>query len=213
VLGDAANSLLIEAREIRDFTARTDNLPWLIVLNCCESAAAGAMQDLQSLALRLVYDGAAPAVVGMREPVLSHDANLLTEAFYWRLLSELNSRTAGTQAQGQDAEPLNWAQLVVEARTRLAGKHKHLTPSRAAASTREWTLPVVYMRPTPFTIRPLPAAAQLNQAVPEAELRSARLEIEALQLLLSKLPPGQGDALRDEAGQRIAFLKSLLEGS
>lgn len=213
VLGTAANSLRIEARQIRDFTARTDDLPWLIVLNCCESAAAGAMQDLQSLALRLVYDGAAPAVVGMREPVLSDDANLLTEAFYWRLLSELSSFTAGTQAHGQDAEPLNWAQLVVEARTRLAGKHKNLTPSQAAASTREWTLPVVYMRPTPFTIRPLPAAAQAIQPLTEAEQRSARLEIEALQSLLITLPPGQAGALRDEAEQRIAFLKSRLEPS
>lgn len=214
VLGTAADSLLVEAREIRNFTARTDDLPWLIVLNCCESASVGALQDLQSLALRLVYEGAAPAVVGMREPVLSDDANLLTKAFYRRLLSELNTCVTRAQTPGQDAEPIDWAQLVVEARTRLARKHKELTLSQAAASTREWTLPVVYMRPTPFTIRVLPAATQAPLAPPDEDaLRETRLEIVALQQLLDQQPPGQGDALRAEAEQRIAYLKSQLEGS
>jgi CHAT domain len=239
------NSLLVEPREIRDFTARTDDLPWLIVLNCCESAGAGELENLQSVALRLVYDGAVPAVVGMREPVLSGDANLFTSSFYGRLLDDLQVRVGGGPAS---EDPIEWARFVVEARTQLAKKHRGLTLTQAAASTREWTMPVVYVRPVPFTIRiappadaaptpppppppppgpggmagqpkagvgpPLPRPIPRSSTAPPAQARSARaarLEIEALRGLLTQLPPGTPDLLREDIQARLDALVRQLD--
>jgi hypothetical protein len=147
------HSLYLEAGQFRDLTERTSDRPWLLVLNCCESAAAGPKDNLQSLALMLVRDAALPAVVGMREPVSSTDASTFTKAFYTALLAEVDGRRAGTVAAD---EPLNWARYAVCARTTLLDQHQ-MPRTEAAESTREWTLPVVYLRPDPFVVT-VPAA-------------------------------------------------------
>lgn len=78
-------SLNVEAREFRDFVEGASNPPWMTVLNCCQSAASGDGPDnLQSMALQLVYEGGLPAVIGMRESVPADDAVLFTHAFYER---------------------------------------------------------------------------------------------------------------------------------
>lgn len=164
VTGAPENSLLVEARDVRAFTRPTDDLPWLVVLNCCESAGAGSGENVQSLALRLVYEGGIPAVVGMREPVLSEDASLFTRAFYTRLLHDLGARLT----DGAGDRLVDWAQLVVEARTQLARKHKALPLSAAAASTREWTMPVVYVGRSPFTVHATTTAPPDTAVVPAA---------------------------------------------
>ncbi|HEY6746752.1 MAG TPA: CHAT domain-containing protein [Mycobacteriales bacterium] len=156
-----AHSLYLEAAQFRDLTERTSDRPWLLVLNCCESAAAGPRDNLQSLALMLVRDAALPAVVGMREPVSSTDASTFTRAFYTALLSEVDGRRAGTVPAD---EPLNWARYAVRARTTLLDRHP-MPRTEAAESTREWTLPVVYLRPDPFVIT-VPAAPPVLSPVP-----------------------------------------------
>jgi len=227
--------LLAEARDFHDFTVRTDDLPWLVVLNCCEGAAPGASADAQSLALGLALEGIAPAVVGMREPVVSDTANLLTSALYTKLLADVDARIG---AAGQPPQPLDWAHLVVSARDRLARIHDGLVLSQAAASTKEWTLPVVYVRPDEFHLQVMGAPPE-PEPVPEPEpapepqpevppppppppeppgpaageetaARAARLEIEALQSLLNTLPPGQAAELRAEAIARIGELANQL---
>jgi CHAT domain len=223
IIGFAQDSLTVEAEQIRDFTARTDALPWLVVLNCCRSAAAdeqaNAHADLQSIALKLVSEGALPAVVGMREPVFSDDANLFTRTFYQQLLRDLSTRLVGEIAAD---DPMDWPRLVVAARTSLARKHKGLTLSKAAMSTMEWTLPVVYVRPTSFIIQPAPPpAAQVEPEPPpppqprepqEAPtLRAARLEKDALRRLINLLPSDTPPALRSDIEQRLASLTSQLE--
>lgn len=201
------SSITVEPREIRAFTEPTDDRPWLVVLNCCESAAADGAEDVQSIALRLVVDGAVPAVVGMREPVRSNDANLFTRAFYGRLLGELKTRTT---AATSDTEPIDWAQLVVQARTELARKHPGLIFSQAAASTKEWTMPVVYMRPTPFTMRLAPAGPPPGPPGAAPTPRALRLQIEALRGMLAQVPPDDpSQALRDDIEQQLAALTRL----
>jgi CHAT domain len=153
------NSLFLEAAQIRDLTPRTADRPWLLVLNCCETAAGAGRENLQSLALMLVRDAALPAVVGMREPVASSDASLFTRAFYGGLLGDLSGRLTGTVRPG---EPFDWTRYVVRARERLRDKYR-MPPSVAARSTQDWTLPVVYTRPEPFVVTPSAAVA-----VPEA---------------------------------------------
>jgi hypothetical protein len=212
LVGAPEKSLLVEAREIRDFTSRTDDVPWLVVLNCCESAAAGS-NDLQSLTLNLVYEGGVPAVVGMREPVSSADASVFTLTFYQGLFAALQARANNAALA---ADPLDWAQLVAPARAQLARRHPGLPLSQAAASTKEWTLPVVYAQPAPFTIKVDPAVPPDGGAVGRPPdqgptNRAARLEIEALNALLLQLPPSAPAALRTEAENRIAVLTEQLQ--
>ena len=122
------------------------------MLNCCEGAGAGPEPDSQSLALSLALEGIAPAVVGMREPVVSDTANLLTKALYTKLLTDLAARI---DAAGQSPQPVDWPHLVVAARDRLARTRHGLLLSQAAASTKEWTLPVIYVRPDEFNLQVL----------------------------------------------------------
>ncbi|WP_033822521.1 CHAT domain-containing protein [Kitasatospora sp. MBT63] len=218
--GRADHSLNVEAREFRDFVEGAGDPPWLTVLNCCEGAAVGDGPDsMQSLALRLVYEGGLPAVVAMRESVPGDDANLFTRAFYKRLLAELAERAAGSGAGPEAAEPVDWAMLLVAARTRLAHKHTDMTLSQAAASTKEWTLPAVYLR-HPHGQGPArpggPPPAVDSDTDGDGDggpptLRAARKEIEALQGLLAQLPPSAPQALRAEAEQRLGELAGLLE--
>jgi hypothetical protein len=215
--------LLAEARDFHGFTRRTEDLPWLAVLNCCEGAAPGPAADAQSLTLGLALEGIAPAVIGLREPVVSDTANLLTRALYTKLLGDLVARIDNA---GQPPQPLDWAHLVASARERLARINGQIL-SQAAASTKEWTMPVVYVRPDEFNIQvampPQPVAPEPGQLPPAPDLggyrpqdesetaaRAARLEIEALQALLDTLPPDQAPELRVEASARIAQLATQL---
>ncbi|MFJ1704889.1 CHAT domain-containing protein [Kitasatospora sp. NPDC088346] len=157
-------SLTVEAREFRDFVEGACDPPWMTVLNCCQSAACGdGPENLQSMALQLVYEGGLPAVIGMRESVPQDDAVLFTRAFYERLLRELEGRA---DAPPDTDEPIDWAMLLVAVRTRLAHKHKGMTLSQAASSTKEWTIPAVYLRPTPTSVRPAPPAPPVPPAPP-----------------------------------------------
>jgi CHAT domain len=207
------NGLTVEAHNFSAFTRATDdNLPWLVVLNCCEGA--GAAPDSQSLALTLAFEGVAPAVVAMREPVVGATANLVTTALYSRLLSEISDRI---QAADRSAQTLDWAHLMAAVRDRIV-RQDGRPRKDAAASTKEWTLPVIYVGPEPFTLQMLPAAgAFFPNAItvnPDPHLavmaRAARLEIEALRTLLTSLPPGQAPDLHAEAEQRITDLTNEL---
>ena len=199
IRGTPDRSLAIGAKEFRHFTRETDPPPWLLVLNACESAAVATKENLQSLASRLLYYGASPAVVAMREPVLSGDANLLTSVFYRRLLSDLQGRLDGSVA---DSQTVDWVvRLVVQARNQLARRNPALTLDAAAASTKEWTLPVAYVSARPFKLQVVAASARI------------RLELEGLRQMLDGLPPGrQADPLRTDVAARIRLLGRQLEG-
>jgi hypothetical protein len=167
IVGNSTSSLIVEARQVNQFTNRSENLPWLVVLNCCKSASAEATQQPQrSVALDLVYEGGVPAVVGMREPVGADDATLFTGAFYTGLLRELARRCSIGDRVGQ---PVDWALLVVAARARLAAKHPG-AQSDVVTSHREWTMPVVYTRTVtavgPPMVSPAPHGPHPPQAHP-----------------------------------------------
>jgi hypothetical protein len=202
---EAANptaGLLAEAGDFHGFTrAADDDLPWLIVLNCCEGAGVAAAADSQSLALSLALEGVAPVVVGMREPVVSDTANLLTKALYSKLLADLADRI---RTAGQSPQPVDWPYVVVAARDKLARTHDGLVRSQAAACTKEWTLPVVYVRPDQFNLQVGGGLADKTAG------RAARLQIEALQQLVANLPPDQAGELKADAEARIAQLSALL---
>lgn len=236
--GTTVSTHLLEADEVRQFTARTDNLPWVVVLNSCETATAEGPESAQSVALDLVYRGGIPAVIGMREAVRSDDATLFTEAFYHQLFPELARRVAGV---GGDGAPLDWAPLVVDARRRLVKKHHGLLA--AAGAGKEWTLPVVYTRPLSFAVQgpaeapvPPPPAVGVPGPVPPAAPapgpappgppagtadhdgagetpRALRLTIEALTGLRAQVLATGDEELRADIDARLAALTAELDAS
>ena len=218
-LAGGASGLPAEASQFDAFRHAADDLPWLLVLNCCEGAAAEGGAQSRSLALQLAYDGFAPAVVGMREAVVSDTANVLTRTLYSRLLADLATRTEDT-----DTKPVDWPALVVSVREALACANEGMPLSQAAACTKEWTLPVLYIRPDEFKLQVMPPARPplpptvgpspdwrgFGTAATKTAARAARLEIEALQALLAALPPDQASELKDDANRRIAELSVQL---
>jgi hypothetical protein len=195
---EPTRGLLAEAADFHGFTRKTGGLPWLVVLNCCEGAAVGADADAQSLTLGVAREGIAPAVIGMREPVVSSTANLLTQTLYPKLLADISARKGGGQ------QPLDWACLVATVRDKLR-RITGIAPKQAAASCKEWIMPVIYVTsPDPFQLQVEPPG------VPAAGARTERLEIEALQALLAALPPGQAAGLKAEAAARIEELSRHL---
>lgn len=216
-------SIPVEAREFRDFTKSANDPPWLTVLNCCEGAAApSGSEDLQSLALQLVNRVGLPAVIGMREPIASDDAHLFTQFFYERLLMDLMDRVLHDASGPGNA--LDWAMLTVPARRRLAKKNIG-TLTQGAASSKEWTLPVVYTQPKQAEIRFVPPEEPMTTVAPpeagwptqvdDEQLRQAkrrvRLEIEALQGIRAQLPPGSPPELLQEIDELLGELMSQLE--
>jgi hypothetical protein len=187
--GYPKRGLTVEAGEILKFTD-PQHKPWLVVLNCCEGAAPGG-EETQSLALNLAYKGGVPAVVAMREPVTSNDASIFTQAFYSEFAHYLT-----TQTRGGDA--IDWPRLLVKARLGLARKHAGRSTTDAASSTKEWTLPMMYVQDQPFS-------------PPRGDPR-ALLELEVFENMLSQQPADAPFSWIEDIEARIAELRRATGG-
>ena len=217
--GAQASGLKLEASQFVEFrdTRKTSDRPWLVVLNCCEGGAADPTSAARSLALDLTFDGVAAAVIGMREPVTPTVATMLTTKLYDALLRDLSGRLT-EQASGVAA--VDWARLAVDARNALATDlHGNLSRSEAAATTKEWTLPVVYLRPQQFWVQTkaaAPVAAPGDPVVRGAardasmESRTKRLEFTALLQALAAMQEGQGVEFMNRARERLTQLSTEL---
>ncbi len=206
------SSITAEANEFGGFTRRTDDLPWLIVLNCCEGAGVKGAGNSQSLALSLVLNGTSAAAKGMREPVQRSTANKLTEAQYGKVLSDLAARI---EAPADSPQPLDWPlSPPSSARDRLAtvyGKPRSAT----AACRKEWTMPVILCSPKKFHASGLAdpphtpetsssrSTAPIWRARSEFDHRTARVEITVLNAMLADQPPDQADEFKDDAITRV----------
>ena len=84
-------SVLLGAKEVRQEGDPDDNI-WVIALNSCETAAIS--KDARNLASQLVRFGF-PAVIGMREPVKTVEARIVTQHFYEAAFEALNSVPIG----------------------------------------------------------------------------------------------------------------------
>ncbi len=159
--GKAHGSVALDASQLLQIPNITQ-FAWLMTLNCCRGAAPAA--DISSLARGLVVAGI-PAVLGMRETVTSNDANLFCEAAYRAILAEIHTCVnSGAARTG-----VEWVKLLFEPRRRLAQQHgAGQTLTGAAAATKQWTLPVIYVRPEPFELE-IPQPAQL--LTPEERLQ------------------------------------------
>ncbi|WP_256840295.1 CHAT domain-containing protein [Ornithinimicrobium faecis] len=230
-LTGTASSLLVEAQDLRAFNPPVDSLPWLVVLNSCETAAAGGDESARSVALDLITTGGVPAVVGMREPIRSADAVLFTRAFYDQLLPEV----AHLLDPAAEAAPIEWARLVMGARAQIAEQYEPLEAQRG--TRKEWTLPVVYTRSasfqvqtsvTPVTEQPAaeqPVSGQPAQRVPEQPMapppdpdvgaettRSIVLSIRTLTGMRAQVEGSGDQVMLDLIDQELARLRAALAG-
>jgi hypothetical protein len=141
-----SGSIAIGKDELAPFCKKERNI-WLVTLNCCQGAAAA--EDTYSLARSLVTKGF-PAVIGMREVIATQDAHLFCRAFYSAVLQEIEL----CKKTGQDIIEVEWAKALHLPRTELCDQHNSSLPRpQAAATFREWTLPVIYVRPERFKLR------------------------------------------------------------
>ena len=146
--GATDGSIDVYARDLWDATGR-DLEPhiWLVTLNCCQGAAPAA--DAHSLASELVEKGF-PVVIGMRETVASIDAHAFCEAFYRALLDVIKRYSLS----GRIVSNVEWSQLMHEPRIRLRDRHLNGRPlTQAESESKEWTLPVIYIRNRDFKLR------------------------------------------------------------
>jgi hypothetical protein len=175
---------------------------WMTTLNACEGGAATS--DLGSFASTLVSRGF-PAVVAMREPVDSSDANLFSSVYYRGVLDEIE------RCLGPDPNPphVEWARALLRARRQLAERYGGgRAVSAAAADTTEWTRPVLYVGPEPFRLRAPSSAARLGRE------RRRMLQTQLTQLLRGRdfvlTQEGTSPAMLAEIDQRIADLRAQL---
>jgi hypothetical protein len=101
-----------------------------------------------SYAMPFTCQATDPAFDGLRAAVVTQEATKLAGGRLAKLLDDV-----ATRSDGAGQQPLDWAHMVVTVRDKLARIHEGMVLSRAAASTKEWTMPVVYVRPDPFQLQ------------------------------------------------------------
>jgi hypothetical protein len=192
--------------ELTDFpvAALTSDL-WLIVLNACRGALppSGTASLVSALAARGV-----PAVAGMREAVAEDDAHAFTRGFYRALVTLLKPL-----ADTPGPVTVDWCDALHEARLEICGLHSGTSPwSTAARRNPEWTLPVMYVQPVPFTISrpqlPLRLASPTRWLAPD-ERAAREAELQFLRNLAAA-DLGTPDEARRQYQNRIAALEILL---
>lgn len=126
---------------------------WLTVLNCCESGAAS--KDVHSLTHSLVTGGV-NAAIGMKETVSELAAYEFSSRLYPGILETLRAALL----------PLiqNVGETTIDFAPALWSPRKALHDLPAAASGREWTLPVLYTRPELLRVRHAPGGTPAEHA-------------------------------------------------
>jgi hypothetical protein len=195
VLG-VSSSILIEPLQFRDRTGST----WLVTLNCCEggSDANGA----RSIAYLLVNVGY-PAIVGMREPVSAKNASLFARSFYASLLSY-----AGRNLVPGTEFDLEIAIALVAPRRDLRDQFDEQTPTDKAAKHRDWTLPVLYVRPDPLRVKCLVASPEH----PAGTRKNTTDYLDTLMKYRMSAPPGTPEDVLTNLDAEIARALRALAG-
>jgi hypothetical protein len=185
--------------------------PWVITMNVCRGAEA---TDTGSLAYTLLSMGF-PAVAGMREPVSDVVARAFTKGFYRSLVE-----TIGAAQPGGGRLDLDLPAALIAARQEICEQLRDgLTSREAAASRREWTLPVLYLQGTGVAIERREQAPAVAAGAPagvpaDPDSEERRTAIEANVALLRDMLDGPlprmdaraVDAIRAEIARQEAFL-------
>jgi CHAT domain len=177
-LGPVTPSVRLHIDGLRDLLVQGD--VWLVVLNCCQGGLAAP--EVHSLAHALAAAGV-PAAVGMRESVQALAAYEFSRVFYRELLDRLAAQLTPAGAD----RTIDWTHLLSVPRAALVESH-----GDDAGTFGEWTLPVLYTRFDPFTVR-------ITADRPDPAARARRAVLEGL---LQRLPP-------DTPPEAIAELRRL----
>ncbi len=193
-------SIALGKEELTPFCSKERNI-WLVTLNCCQGAAAA--EDSYSLARSLVTKGF-PAVIGMRELIATEDAHLFCTAFYAAVVQEVGQ----WKGKGQDVHEVEWAKVLCQPRIQLCDKHSGDLPRiTAAAASKEWTLPVIYVRPEPFKIRMSSVPSTPVREIPDREVLEATLKkLREFKVAVPDLP----QSTMEELDKRISDLEKQL---
>ena len=134
-----------------------------------------------------------PAAVAMLEPVSSNDAHEFTRSFYASLFGGLR-RTAAALASNQRVV-FEWVEPMYAARTALRDLHQD-----DPANSREWALPVLYVRGIePFTFTQPPARPPQDESDQKLKARLVAQWLLSVRADLSE-------------GERRAIMESVLAG-
>jgi hypothetical protein len=197
--GRTRGSIEVEVQEFKDEIAHVHDNLWLITLNCCLGASAS--KDTRSLARLLVADGV-PAVLGMREAIKDRDAHEFCGPFYRGVFRAIRPCwTAGSS--GVEVE---WAHALRGGRRSLIEKNGG--KKKSGAECKEWTLPVLYVRPEPFKLLPPPAAAAPGGTTPTAAASQLRTltQVRAALAQTPGVPQDQLNRIDAEIGRLVAQL-------
>jgi len=176
---------------------------WLVALNCCEGAAAE--QETSSFARTLVTDLKIPAVAAMREAVKVEDANIFCGSFYTALLREIKP----SLATGESFVSVEWARALVDPRFSICKAYATSNSTKlssAAAASKEWALPVIYVRASDFKLRAISALSPLSTP----DRVASKAELEQLRQVLAELPEDTPLNALVAIKQRVASLETEL---
>jgi hypothetical protein len=177
---------ILRLHSLESLVARGPGDLWLAVLNCCEGARTE--HRLPSMARTLAAFGV-PAVVGMAEPIAVGDAHAFARGLYVPLMQSLAQRLGA--APPNTPVEIEWGQVLCDARNALCAP-----PKRKPDTDREWTLPVLYVRPEVFTAFRQSTVAGAP-ALPPEELERQRDLVKRVTGLLEAAGPDAPDYLRD----------------
>lgn len=186
--GAPTASLRLRINDLRNMTALRG--AWLVVLNCCKGGRS--TDRLHSIAYQLVAE-VVPAAVGMLEPVDATDAHLFARHLYGGLFQQIHDATS--RLVPGSTEPVHWCRALHAPRSVLRQRH-----ADDPANHREWSLPVLYVRPDPFEIR-LAEPALSDEAL--ARMRDDAREVAAA---LQALPPSTPLSVRQQLLLLVAHL-------
>lgn len=200
--GRSGGSVIIEPNQLIHNT-HLNKYVWLLTLNCCKGTDTGG--EVDSMASKLVADGF-PAVVGMREVVDTSDAHLFSRTFYPEVLNQIEECV---KAEGQQIE-IEWAKALRFPREQICEEHcaRGQLLSVAATKTKEWTLPVMYVRPEPFKLQVRRARPSLL-ADEQRKLQATIDRLREAREFLSNNPEMPKGAI-DEIDRRISDVESEL---
>jgi hypothetical protein len=135
----------------------------------------------------------------MREPVASAHAAVFARSFYTALLRQIDERLV----PGEEAE-LELAAALVDPRRRLRDLHRD---DDAADRHREWTLPVLYVRPDPLRI----ARVKADPALEPSERKRLTDFLDTLLRYSAQMPADTPQLVRDRIEAEVQQTLKALE--
>ena len=171
--GAAGENIILEPRDLHSWLGNT------CITTLCACQGGGAGEGANSFAFLLAGRGM-PAVVAMRRPIASTDANAFTRAHYSVLLAAMQAAV--------DGDPLDLATTSVDARGAISDNYGR-PRGEIAEVHAEWSHPVIYLRAERLRFEVAPGSgARPLATLTETEVTRLRSRLETLRNARRQLP-------------------------